>query len=170
MAPVTQSATSNRPSRLRSEAWLLRGISSIPGELALKGETLSFTALNTGSAWPWQLRKLEREMAAPGIAETIDRGERTLVFSWPVREIEAWCPWFYFGGGIKLKRQGLGLRFSFGAPANTQSVQRRMDPIAAAENIGGTLGQVQAMRSLGAMWQAALRPPSSEPRGTAGAP
>ena len=156
MPPVTQSATTTRTSRLRSEAWLLRGISSIPGELALKNETLSFTALNIGSAWPWQLQKLERQMEMPGIAEAIDRGERTLVFSWPASEIEAWCPWFYFGGGIKLKRQDLVLRLSFGAPANTQSLQRRVDPIAAAEIVGGTIGQVQAMRSLGALWQAAL--------------
>ncbi len=161
---MTKSATRKKPFKLRTEAWLLRGISSIPGELALAAETLSFTALNTGSAWPWQLRKLEREVTATGIAQTIDQGERTLVFSWPTHEIHAWCPWYYFGGGIKVKRQQSVLRFSFGKPANMRAGIDRLDPIATSQQVSGSIDQVHAMRSVGAQWLHEL----SQSRGEAG--
>ncbi len=142
--------------KLRSEAWLLRGISSIPGELTLVAGRLSFTAHNTGSAWPWQLRKLGRVLDAPFIAKTIDEGIRTVDFNWPASELEVWCPWYLFGGGIKLRRGPLVLRFSFGKPANMQTRAGRHEPAGAATEVAATLDEVRDMRALGAIWQAAL--------------
>jgi hypothetical protein len=135
-------------STLRTDAWLLRGISSIPGELALRGGSLVFTAFNTGSAWPWQLRKLEREVGASGIAAKIDAGERTTVFRWPVAEVDSDCPWYYFGGGLRLRRGGVVLKFSFGRPANTRS-----NTLA---DLGDNLAELSSMRKRGRMWQSAL--------------
>lgn len=136
-------------STFRTDAWLLRGISSIPGELALRSGTLSFTAFHTGSAWPWQLRRLERAVGVAGLARGIDAGQRTVVFRWPVSEVHAHCPWIYFGGGLHVRRGEVVLRFSFGQPANT-----RANTLADAGDHLVTLG---AMRRRGRLWQAALR-------------
>jgi hypothetical protein len=135
---------------------MLRGISSIPGELVLKSEQLSFIAHNTGSAWPWQLRKLEREVASPGIAKAIDAGEKSVVFVWPVDEIRAWCPWYYFGGGIKVAKAQIVLRFSFGRPANMQLRSGPANPDVALRQVVANAKDVRAMRTQGALWQSAL--------------
>jgi hypothetical protein len=47
---MTPSSNAPTPKRLRSEAWLLLGISSLPGELVLSSGTLSYFARITGSA------------------------------------------------------------------------------------------------------------------------
>jgi hypothetical protein len=142
-------------STLRTDAWLLRGISSIPGELSLRGGSLTFTAFNTGSAWPWQLRKLERAVSVPGIAVKIDAGERTNVFRWPVAEVHSDCPWYYFGGGLRLRRGGVLLKFSFGRPANTRS-----NTLA---DLGDNLAELATMRKRGKMWHAALEKARNRP-------
>jgi hypothetical protein len=59
-------------SRLRTDAWLLRGVSSIPGELRLAAGTSSFTSSGTGSAWPLQRRRLGRALAQPTLAESAE--------------------------------------------------------------------------------------------------
>lgn len=151
-----QSVRPNRPLELRTPAWLLRGISSIPGELLLGSGQISFAAFNTGSAWPWQLRKLERAVGTVGIAQAIDDGVRTVVFHWPADSVQAWCPWYYFGGGIKLRRESLVLRFSLGEPANQQTRFNRLDAGPALEGVSDTAAQVGTMRSRGALWLAAL--------------
>ncbi len=89
--------------RLCTEAWLLHGVSSIPDELSFLAGQLSFTAHNTGSAWPWpwQMRKLEREFSSPGMADAIDAGKPALVFRWSAQDIHAGCPWYYFGAGMR---------------------------------------------------------------------
>jgi hypothetical protein len=50
------------------------------------------------------------------IAAAIDEGKKTQVFNWSTSEVRAWCPWYYFGGGIKLEHAGMVLRFSFARP------------------------------------------------------
>jgi len=132
---------------LRTEAWLLRGISSIPGELSLKAGTLSFKANGTGSAWPWQLRKLAVLLGKPELAESIDAGMPGVLFEWPVAEVRIATPWYYFGGGIKLRNQGVALRLSFGRPAaNSHTLGD-----AAVE-----LNEVTAMRTRGNLWVQAI--------------
>ncbi|MDX2192304.1 MAG: hypothetical protein NW201_03050 [Gemmatimonadales bacterium] len=133
---------------MRSAAWLLRGISSVPGELLLQGRTIRFAATGPGSAWPWQLRKLERLCGAAGWAERVLAGERAELFAWEVATVRAWVPWHYFGGGMKLGRDALVLRLSFGRPGNTRT--------GGVESVGAQLGEVAAMRARGRQWQEAL--------------
>jgi hypothetical protein len=141
---------------LQSEAWLLRGISSIPGELRLRKGRLSFRAEYFGNAWPFQTRRLERLLGKPGLAASLERGEARVLFEWPLEEVTAWCPWYYFSGGLKLRRAGVTLRLSLGQPANTEvNLASSGTPLAlgqAAEH----LGEVRRMRHQGKRWLAAL--------------
>jgi len=41
----------NERGQLTTEAWLYRGISTIPGQLSLSAGRLSFVAVGTGTAW-----------------------------------------------------------------------------------------------------------------------
>lgn len=134
---------------LRTPVWLLRGISSIPGVLALQGSSLSFVATDTGSAWPRQLRTLEHDVGAPGFAAAVESGASSLLFRWPTTEVRVWVPWYYFGGGLKIARGRSVLRFSFGRPANLRG--SHLD--AASEQIQ----EVRRMRARGDEWIAALR-------------
>lgn len=137
-------ASSNR---LRTDAWLLRGISSIPGELHLASGTLSFACTGTGSAWPFQLRKLGRDTREPSLASVLEEGRPFQLFQWPADRVQATLPWYYFGGGIKLQYQGVQLRFSFGRPASSTH------GLAAAAD---ELREVSTMRSRGKLWASAL--------------
>ena len=132
---------------LHSDAWLMRGISGIPGELRLSSQTLSFTATGAGSAWPFQLRKLAAELQRPFPGESLERGQPVQLFAWPVPEIVCRAPWFYFGGGINLRRGRVGLRISFGQPVGVLG-----DPGRALTGLRG-LG---AMRALGRLWASTL--------------
>lgn len=138
---------------LRTEAWLLLGlVSSLPGELVLRDGAISFVAWGTGSAWPSQLRRLERLLGTPGIAKRIEDEDRTAVFRWPVGEVSIRMPWHYFGGGLKIRRDTAEVRISFGRPANTRGGVEAGSLGAAAEN----LREVAAMRDRGRMWIAAI--------------
>lgn len=103
----------------------------------------------------------------PGIARAIDAGTKTTVFDWPVREVRAWSPWYYFGGGIKLKRSALVLRFGLGRPANATVRSRHLDAGAALGDAAANLGEIKAMRSAGRLWQEALKQVSSPSHGDA---
>lgn len=128
-------------------AWLLRGISSLPGELRLHSSTLSFVAFGPGSAWPAQLRTLAAQLGRPDVARALGGGRPVELFAWPVHEVTVSRPWYYFGGGLKLRRQGTGVRVSFGRPA----VGSR-DPRQALTE----LREVAAMRARGKLWAATL--------------
>lgn len=134
---------------LRTPAWLLRGISSVPGELALQGGVLRFTARGSGSAWPFQLRRLERALGAPGLAQALAEGRPFQCFQWPRTECRAWLPWHYFGGGLKLERQAQVLRFSFARPGNEEAVP--------------SLASLGPMRKRGQQWLAALHATNNRP-------
>jgi hypothetical protein len=148
-AAVSSLPPSTRAADLRSDAWLLRGISSIPGELSLRRGRLRFHALHTGSAWRWQLRKLEREVGRTGLAWQVDAGKRSLVFDLPVRDVQISFPWYYFSGGMQVRTTRSCHRISLGKPANAQI----------APGLGRAMGELQEvrrMRSAGALWRAAL--------------
>lgn len=145
----------NRPT-LRSTAWLLRGISSIPGELRLAGGRLVFEAEFFGNAWPFQLRRLERQLGRPGLAAALEEGKARVLFEWPVAEVKAWCPWHYFGGGLKLRHAGMTLRFSLGVPANTEVNLGSTAPPQALGRAAQQMAEVRRMRALGRQWLAAL--------------
>lgn len=148
--------------KLRTEAWLLRGISSLPGELALLNGTVTYFVAGTGSAWPWQLRKLERAFGVSGLADGVDPGRRVKLFSEPVSSLRAWCPWYYFGGGIKIAVRGTTLRFSFGTPANMRVRRRGLGAGGAMQEVADNLGEIVLMRSRGRLWQAALQKAAAE--------
>lgn len=143
------------PQNLRSEAWLLRGISSIPGELILSRGTVIFVASGTGSAWPWQLRKLENALRMPGLASSIDRDAGGALFHWPAKAVQAWAPWYYFKGGIKLRHGGVVLSFSFGHPANMDTGADPLEILGLVE-LRTQWRAVQGMREHGKRWLAAL--------------
>jgi hypothetical protein len=145
-------------SRLRTEAWLLRGISTLPGELRLNAGKLSFISSGPGSTWPFQLRKLGLLLDQPALARAVEEGKPFQLFEWSAREVQVTVPWYYFGGGIKLKHQATELRFSFGRPAS--STHGRAS--AAAE-----LQEVGAMRSRGKLWARALSNVSAPKSGDA---
>jgi hypothetical protein len=133
--------------RLRTEAWLLRGISALPGELRLNSGKLSFIISGTGSAWPFQLRKLGALLNQPALAKAVEEGRSFQLFEWDAHQVQVSTPWYYFGGGIKLKHYATRLRFSFGRPASNS----RGLAGAAAE-----LKEVGVMRSRGKLWAKAL--------------
>jgi hypothetical protein len=134
----------NSNANLRGECWLLLGISSLPGELILSGGKLTYLASGNGSAWPWQLRKLERQLNAPGLAARLHDAGSFQVFSEPVQALTFWCPWYYFDGGLKVQIKEIVLRLSFAKPGN--SGEFRM----------GERDEVAIIRSRGKLWQIAL--------------
>lgn len=134
-------------SDLHTEAWLLRGISSIPGELSLRSEVLSFTASGSGSAWPFQLRKLGELFQQPALQTELNAGLTISLFAWPVREISASMPWYYFSGGITLQRRGVRVRLGFVRPVDAGRIPGRA--------LAG-LAEVGAARECGKLWASTL--------------
>jgi hypothetical protein len=134
-------------SDLHTDAWLLRGISSIPGELSLRSEVLSFTASGSGSAWPFQLRKLGELFQQPALQTELNAGLTISLFAWPVREISASMPWYYFSGGITLQRRGVRVRLGFVRPVDAGRIPGRA--------LAG-LAEVGAARECGKLWASTL--------------
>lgn len=131
------------PKDLSSPAWLLRGISSIPGELRLCDSRISFIAHGMGSAWDWQLEKLERVAGSPGFAKSLEDGSTASLFNESLTDIHVRSPWYYFSGGLVLQIRGVSYRLSFGKPASSS-------------NDDDELGTVSTMRQAGKMWLRAL--------------
>ena len=135
-------ATQRKISRnraIRSPAWLLCGISSVPGELRLSGSLLSFTAHGTGTAWDWQLKKLERRSGVSGLFNILNEGGHAVVFSEHVTDIQARSPWYYFSGGLVLQIRRQAYKLSFGQPARSLG----------SDNEAGT---ITIMRHVGRQW------------------
>jgi len=139
-------------SHLRTQAWLLRGISSIPGALRLAGGRLSFTAFGAGNLWPSQLRTLERDTGRIGLAKRLGKEENTVVFDVPLADIQhVRFPWYYFSGGLKLTLNGIVYRFGFDRPSNTKLSGEGADLV----------GEVSRARRSGKAWKAVLIDASS---------
>ena len=128
---------------LCSPAWLLRGISSNPGELTLTESRISFIAQDRGSAWDWQLSKLALQSGNPAFMGTLKSGSAVVLFNALLSDILVRSPWYYFSGGLVLQIRGKSFRVSFGGPAGSSS--------ASAE-----LRAVSAMRRIGKKWLQAL--------------
>ena len=121
---------------LCSPAWLLRGISSIPGELTLTESRISFTAQDPGSAWDWQLRKLALLSGNPAFMDTLKRGTAVVVFNEPLADILVRSPWYYFSGGLVLQIRGKSFRVSFGGPAGSSSASDELRAVSAMRRVG----------------------------------
>lgn len=133
-------------------AWLLRGISSIPGELKLADGRLSFKAFGFGTFWRFQLNRLERETGQPGLSERLDNGETALVFHCPLKDVDVCFPWYYFSGGLVIRLDGINYKFSFGRPANTSTSSLNKNVLQAMNN----LREVGNMRQTGKAWRKAI--------------
>lgn len=120
------------PPDFASDAWLLQGLTqSIPGWLDLQGGRLRFT--------------------------TPDE----VVFESPLSEVTAITfPWYYFGGGMKLRAGGAPYRISFVKPNGAEyAVARGLaahgDPaslLLAAEKVA----DIHTGRGAGRRWRAVL--------------
>ena len=139
-----------RAALLRTEAWLLRGLSAIPGELVLDRDGISFLATGPGSAGPRALRKLERQLRSPWRVADAGHGHAgARLFRWPLQRVRVQVPWYYFSGGLRLGHGDVELRFSFGRPGNMEL----------ARDLGtawDALRTVHAMRRRGKAWLHAL--------------
>ena len=139
-----------RAPRLRTEAWLVRGLSAIPGELVLDRDGIAFLATGPGSAGPRALRTLERQLRSPWRVADAGHGHAgAQLFHWPLRRVSVQVPWYYFSGGLKLGHGGVVLRFSFGRPGNMELAR----DLASAWD---ALRTVHAMRRCGKAWLHAL--------------
>lgn len=148
----------SQPASLRTDAWLLLGISSIPGSLALAENRLRFTASGYGTAWPFQLRALERRADRPGLARRLEADDPTLVFDLPLGEVrDVSFPWYYFSGGVKLTAGGVRYRFSFARPANTRAPADREHAFEMARTVGRAASEIAGARRSGEAWKAVLR-------------
>lgn len=113
--------TSTPPIRLKfdSRAWLLRGISALPGRLQLTGGSLWFTATDTGSAWDWQLRKLDRVAVTADFSQRLQLGQPAVLFRERLENLAITSPWYYFQGGLVVRSARGAWRISFGPPAGS---------------------------------------------------
>ena len=149
--------TSSQPASLRTDAWLLRGISSIPGTLTLAENRLRFTASGHGTAWPFQLRTLERVAARPGLARRLDADETALVFDLPLGEVrDVSFPWYYFSGGVTLTARGVRYRFSFIRPNDTLAPANAEHATEGTRPGGRAPSEMSRARRNGRAWKAAL--------------
>ncbi len=149
----------NGPTQLTSEAWLLRGVvgmvGSVPGELKLSSGRVCFTAFGSGTLWKWQLRKLERDVGKPGLADRMNNGENTLVFDVPLAEANARFPWLYFGG-LKVKIAGIEHRFMLCRPPNTCMPVGSSKVLKASTRIIELFQDFRKMVRLWTAWKTAL--------------
>ncbi len=129
---------------MSSPAWMLRGISAIPGALELRGSVLSFVAHDTGTAWDWQLRKLERQAGRAGIMDALKDDRPAVLFREARTDIRVRCPWYYFSGGIVVQIGRQTYRLSFGRPARSSGSEE------------DELQSVSHMRRVGKQWLRAL--------------
>ncbi|MBW8483102.1 hypothetical protein [Actinomadura parmotrematis] len=133
---------------MRSLVWLMMGSTgSVPGELHLSDGRLVFEAYGRGALTGGQLRELEARAGRPGLGGHLDAGRAGVVFDAPVDAVGAVSfPWYYFGGGMRLRVGEAPYRFSFLQPQNTR--------------LPGDLrgaGDIPAGRAAGRGWKQALR-------------
>lgn len=136
-------------SRFDSPVWLLRGISSLPGQMDLVDGWLSLRLLGEGNAWDWQLRKLARLTADSDLIDRLLDGQRPLVFRERLENLSIDWPWYYFRGGLVVTAGEARWRISFGPPVGNvgnRSLESALD----------NLNTVVSMRAIGKRWLQAI--------------
>jgi hypothetical protein len=138
---------------VKTNAWLMRGIGNLAGELALKDSRLSFTTLaGYGQLLSYQLRCLEQETNQAGLEGKVNRGESTTVFDVALSGITATVfPWYYLSGGVQLTMGGITYKFLFAAPSNSK-IRTERDLSEAFGMLGEHLEGRRALKA----WKAAL--------------
>ena len=116
------------PQKFSSPAWLLLGlINSLPGTLQLHEGHLTYSAYNSGTLWPRDLRKLEAKLGIPALSEKLDQNQLTPLFKIPSSDIQSiHFPYYYFSAGMHLKVKGVKYRLSFIRPNNTRVPAKSM--------------------------------------------
>lgn len=148
----------NTATELCTEAWLLKGIHSIPGALRLADGRLSYTACGFGTFGDSALAKLEAETGHRGLAHRLEQGEEAVLFDTPLANVEKVdFPWYYFSGGVKLTVGGVHYRFGFDRPANTTVPMEVEDSL--EELIGGleNVSQIIKGRRSGKAWKSVFQ-------------
>jgi len=115
----------------QSDAWLLLGIiNSLPGRLQLKNGRLRFAALNFGTLWKKDLKKLEQKTGIGGLAQRLENDQATLLFDVDIHSIQKMhFPFYYFSCGMHLTVNDLKYRFSFIRPNNTRLPSQQLSGI-----------------------------------------
>lgn len=155
MDSVAERASASHPphwrARMDTPAWLLRGVSSLPGQLSLAGGMLSLSLHGSGTAWPWQLRKLERDAHCAGFsAAQLRLGQHSTLFRERLEAIRVASPWYWFEGGLIVYTARSRWRISFAKPngvTGSQGLDEVFDDVAALGNV----------RRAGARWLQVLR-------------
>lgn len=118
------------PDHFDAHVWLLKGLTgSEPGRLRLTRERLRFST------------------------------RAGLLFDVPLQEVrEVTYPWYYFGGGMKVRVGDVQHRFSFVRPNGAEHAVGRAlgeagDP-AALVVAAGKIGDIRSGRALGRHWRA----------------
>ena len=138
-----------RTIQLCTAAWLLRGISSIPGMMKFANNRLSYTAFSSGNFWDYQLRKLKVDAGREGLEKLLSNDEKTVIFDVPFSQVQdIHFPWYYFSAGVKLSLGGTGFRFGFDQPANTRIPTNLMD------EFRESMKQISQGRQSGKAWKA----------------
>lgn len=137
--------------RMETPAWLLRGVSTLPGQLRLSGGMLSLTLFGSGSAWPWQLRKLERDAHCAGFsAGQLRLDQSSVLFRERLEAIRISSPWYWFNGGLIIHTARSRWRISFAKPNGVTGTQ-------GLDEVLDDLGGLGAVRKMGARWLQILR-------------
>lgn len=109
-------AMKNEVDKLRQGVWLMRGIRSTMGALCLSRGILSLRCFGAGQLWGFQLRKLERELAVPGLAARLQQNLETQLFAVPVADCCCKWPWYYFSASFVVYSGNCSLRVFFSPP------------------------------------------------------
>lgn len=143
-----------------TEAWLLRGISSVPGDLRLESGNLTFTAFGSGNLWKFQLRKLERDTCQPGLANNMLAEKNVIIFDAPLTAVEIVFPWYTFSGGLNVRVGNARFRLGFDRPANTQiPVEREASvkgSIEAGKRVVESVQEIRKARQSGKAWKSVI--------------
>lgn len=147
---VTKSKYGNRSNphsggSFSSAAWLLRGISSVPGELRLRGSQLSFVAQERGSAWDWQLKKLQRNSRDADFADKLRSGNHATLFNEPLAAVTVRFPWYYFSGGLVVMVRRQVYRLSFGQAASSSMASNELEAVSTMRRVGKRWRQMFAV-------------------------
>ena len=120
------------PPRFDSHVWLLKGLTgSAAGRLELKRDRLRFST------------------------------RAGVLFDVPLRDVSGVTyPWYYFGGGMKVRVGETQYRFSFVRPNGAEhAIGRALGEAgnpAALLVAGGKIGDIRSGRALGRRWRAAF--------------
>ncbi len=147
----------NAKSELCTEAWLLKGINSLPGALKLQDGRLSYTAFGTGTCGHGLLSKLEQASGQTGFAQRLEDGDEALLFDAPLTGVEKIdFPWYYFSGGMKVTVGGVRYRIGFDRPANSTVPMHFDESLEDLSRGLESVSEVARARRSGKAWKAVL--------------